>query len=533
MNSGDEFRGRRGQDPSWSPVALGVLLSLLPVTATWGQRSDAPAETLRDDSAEAPQGSTDDTPSTLPSETDAPGDDDTDATSSHEAPLLPGPKYHVHRWNDDFSYLAGPPGSYRPDFFDPIKYIRLDDDWSLSLGGSHRGRVESRTNNFVNLADPSQDTRFLHRSFLHMDLKYRKLFRFYLEGIYAEIENNDLPLLPVEENRFDFYQGFVDVMPLGEETPLTFRAGRQELLYGAQRLISPLDWANTRRRFDGFKLFWSDDTWDADAFYVYPVPIDLAKDENRKLDHFDERQYLLGTYVTYKGIPRHGIDVYYFYYRNANGLTNADGNVGSLNLNTIGGRFWGRTGPWDYDTELVGQFGTFANDTVQAWAWALDGGHTFEDVPWKPRLGIGVDYASGDADPSDGKHQTFNQLFPLGHAYLGYIDFVARQNVWAGSVNLTVKPREDVTARLAYHAFWLAENSDGLYNAGGALVRRDPTGRSSHDVGQELDLTISWQIDVHSSILFGYSHFWNGDFINETGLGDDADFIYLQYEIKF
>jgi hypothetical protein len=32
--------------------------------------------------------------------------------------------------------------------------------------------------------------------------------------------------------------------------------GRQELLYGAQRLISPLDWANTRRTFEGGKLIW-------------------------------------------------------------------------------------------------------------------------------------------------------------------------------------------------------------------------------------------------------------------------------------
>jgi hypothetical protein len=165
--------------------------------------------------------------------------------------------------------------------------------------------------------------------------------------------------------------------------------------------------------------------------------------------------------------------------------------------------------------------------------WALEGGHTFKDVLWKPRVGFGVDYASGDSSPNDGKHQTFNQLFPLGHAYLGYIDLVARQNVWAGNVNVTVNPHKDVKAQLAYHAFWLAENADGLYNAAGVLQRRDPTGNSSHEVGQELDLTITWTIDVHSSVLFGYSHFWNGDFINETGLGDDADFIYMQYEIKF
>ena len=30
---------------------------------------------------------------------------------------------------------------------------------------------------------------------------------------------------------------------------VTLRGGRQDLLFGAQRLIGPLDWSNTRRTF--------------------------------------------------------------------------------------------------------------------------------------------------------------------------------------------------------------------------------------------------------------------------------------------
>ena len=37
--------------------------------------------------------------------------------------------------------------------------------------------------------------------------------------------------------------------------PAYLRVGRQELLYGSQRLISTLDWVNTRRTFQGIKGF--------------------------------------------------------------------------------------------------------------------------------------------------------------------------------------------------------------------------------------------------------------------------------------
>ena len=34
------------------------------------------------------------------------------------------------------------------------------------------------------------------------------------------------------------------------------------------------------------------------------------------------------------------------------------------------------------------------------------------------------DYASGDSDPTDGRSHTFNDLYPFGHYYLGWIDQV-------------------------------------------------------------------------------------------------------------
>lgn len=439
----------------------------------------------------------------------------------------PGPKYSLLRYNDDFSYLDGEPGSYREDFFDPIKNMQFR-DWTLSLGGEFRLRVESRTNKFLNLENPTQDTVSLHRMFLHADLKYRDTFRIFVQGIHAASENNDGPVLATDENHLELTQAFADFRIFGSKTPWVFRAGRQELLYGAQRFVSPLGWSNTQRRFDGFKLFYESDDWNADFWYVFPVP-----PRAEQFDHFDDRRIFLGSYFTYKAIPDHGIDFYYFYNRNANEPVNANGNRGSLDMNTIGGRFYGNSGPWDYDAELTGQFGDFAGDSVAAWSFSTEAGITFEDIDWRPRLGVGFDIATGDTDPSDGRHQTFNHLFPLGHAYLGIMDFVARENVIAGNVNLTVRPLENVSAVAAYHMFWLEEEADGLFSPGRALLRRDLTGSSGRHIGNELDFILNWKLDDHQDLQLGYAHFWHGSFVDSTGLSDDADFIYLQYLLRF
>jgi len=44
---------------------------------------------------------------------------------------------------------------------------------------------------------------------------------------------------------------------------------------------------------------------------------------------------------------------------------------------------------------------------------------------------------------------------------------------------------------------------------------------------------VSWKLNVHSSFLFGYSHFWDSDFIIRTGVSEDADLFYVQYSMKF
>ncbi len=442
---------------------------------------------------------------------------------------LPGPKYFDLRYDEDFSYLDGEPGTYKEDFFDPIKNIHIGDDWRLTIGGEFRYRMEAETNKSFDARRRSQDTFHLFRYLLHADLKYRNLFRVFVQGAAMFDEDRDLPLRGIDENRWDLHQLFFDVRVLGEELPLTLRVGRQELSLGKQRLVSPFDWGNIRRRFDGVKLFVKGKTWDVDLWYLKPVIV-----QRKQRDRYDEDYDFYGLYVTYKGIPRHGIDGFFFAQDKTGSRRNPNGRVGDESRFTLGARFWGKTAGFDYEAMLAGQWGRWSGHTIQAWMWMLNGGYTFAEVPWTPRIGAGFDWASGDEDPRDGKVGTFDQLFPLGHAYFGFMDLIGRQNITAVNVNLSAWPvKKKVKAAIAYHSFWQNAEKDAVYNAGGAPVRRDVTGRAGPEIGHEVDLTLLWKVDAHSTVLVGYSHFWDSDLIINTGKSEDPDLFYLQYRFKF
>jgi hypothetical protein len=59
---------------------------------------------------------------------------------------------------------------------------------------------------------------------------------------------------------------------------------------------------------------------------------------------------------------------------------------------------------------------------------------------------------------------------------------------------------------------------------------------ASRDLGHEIDLIATYNINARMDILFGYSHFESGDYYNLTpGLPfrGNADFFYVQYHWNF
>jgi hypothetical protein len=321
--------------------------------------------------------------------------------------------------------------------------------------------------------------------------------------------------------------------------PAYIRVGRQELLFGSQRLISTLDWANTRRTFQGVRAFRQTEKFDFDVFWVQPVIPNSNRPGNQQdANHFnsvDNNQNFVGAWATYRPKAGQVIDLYYLMLDNTNKYVQLGIPQGGFTRHTTGGRYAGNAGNFLFDVEGAFQFGTQNGRDVFAAMFTKGLGYNFKDAMWSPTFWAYYDYASG-GNPTNGTSHTFNQLFPFGHYYLGWTDQVGRQNIHDLNFHLYLYPTKWLTTWVQFHSFWLANNKDALYNAGGVPIRFDPTGRSGSHIGEELDFVYNFHLSKHADILTGYSYLWGGEYLKNTAGRNGAvntGLTYLQFSYKW
>jgi hypothetical protein len=116
---------------------------------------------------------------------------------------------------------------------------------------------------------------------------------------------------------------------------------------------------------------------------------------------------------------------------------------------------------------------------------------------------------------------------------------VGRENIIDLHPGLTVTLARDeqfaklVTLRSDLHEFWRESSEDSLYNAAGGVQRAAAPGVGSKYVGSEIDLLLNWQVDRHLCAYTGYSHFFAGTFLQDTGAHNDIDFFYAALNYSF
>ena len=429
-------------------------------------------------------------------------------------------------FNADYRYLDDPKNTQH-DFFDPVKRIHCGDNWLLSLGGEERFRYMNEVDARLTGRD---DTFYLLRSRVYGDLWYKDIFRIYAEYLDAQSWDNDLAPRPIDVNHSDLLNLFAE-LKIWEinSNPVYVRVGRQELLYGSERLISPLDWANTRRTFEGVKAYYHSDKFDVDAFWVRPVLVSPS--------HFDSaeanRQFA-GVWGTYKPQKGRAIDLYYLYLDEDFPLVAHSTGRGGDNVSTFGARYVGDKNNVLWDFEGMYQFGDHADRDISAGAFTAGLGYHFKGAPLNPVFWLYNDWASGDHHGhTDGAYGTFNQLFPFSHYYLGWLDLVGRQNIEDLNMQLQLNPVNWVTLTAQGHFFWLDSAKDALYGANGVPIRVDPSGKAGYHVGNELDLVSNFHLSQHQDLYIGYSHLWAGEFIQRTGNPHSPDLYYFQYSFKW
>jgi Alginate export len=451
--------------------------------------------------------------------------------------------------------LAAPPGSTPPPYtlfadinYDPawwqrgasrqdplhaLKFIPLDPNALIyvSFGGEVRERFESWQNeNFRLVPSSARSTAYwLERIMLHMDLRLGPYVRVFVQGKSNSEEGREGGPRPVDVDTIDLHQAFVDLsLPLSTDSSLTLRGGRQEIGFGIGRLIDPREGPNVRLSFDGVRemLRWKD--WELDAFWLRPVPVDPYD-----FDESSNAQQLWGAYLAGPGgFKNTGINLYYFgdFQKPATYFAG----VHTETRHTVGGRYFGRIGDFDFDLEGAWQGGSFGADSINAFFASSEIGYAFPHAFGTPHLSLKTDIFSGsNAPPAPGEQSqlgTFNPLFPAG-IYFSDPSPIGEQNIIALHPQLNWYPWSGVDLTLSPIWYWRESTSEGLYNFAGAPLAA-PANRQRF-AGVEIFLQAAFQVNEHLAFTVEYDHFFIGGFLSEQPGARDSDFVAVWATIKF
>ena len=462
------------------------------------------------------------------------------AAAAGAEPASAPPSIEIVRHTEEYGYLrrADPGAAEALSPWAPLKYIPLnaDGDVYLTLGAEVRLRYEWYGDN--NWGEGPQDTDgyLWARALPLADLHVGSAVRFFGQLISAFVYDLDVPKSPVDEDRLDVLQGFVDVrLPLtgdeAQQRSLTLRLGRQLMTYGSGRLINVRYGPNVLQAFDAAKASIERARWRLDAFYARPADARLGEFDDRT----DDRQSLWAVYGTLRP-GQHtptGLDLYYIGYLNEDAVFAE--RTGRELRHTVGARVFGEAQAWDWNFELFYQFGDFDSDgadgDIAAWSVASDTGRTFEGLPLRPRVALRANVISGDRNPDDPDVQTFNPLFPKGK-YFGELSPVGPSNLIHVNpyVTITVTETLRLTGNVAF--YWRETTDDGIYGLGGDVVRGDG-GSDDRHIGTQVELVGEQQVNRHLSLLASYSIFAAGGFVEDTGAHETIHFVGLELLYRF
>lgn len=424
--------------------------------------------------------------------------------------------------------------------FDLTNSIKLKIGGQLRLRGEYRSpadyRAPGKFGRAANDRPYEEDDFVLQRTRINLDLTAHDHLRAFVELQDSRTWGETAP----NNDSADIHlrQGFVELYDIFD-VPLSVKAGRMELpALGDQRLVSPLDWSNVARSWDGVQVTFKPEGW---YFTAFAANLKEGRVFAPTLDANDD-QWFMGGYASCRVIPGHEIDGYAFWRQlmDRSAVSEPNAALGGATRKghrkdlTAGMRI---KGDWDvvgYSAEACYQWGDQAGDAVRAWAGAAKAWGNLgisDDV--KLRIHAEYAYASGDENPTDGTIRTFDPLFSFLHFYHGHQDLFAWSNVHDVNTGIQLTLWKDLSLHADQHFFWLDQRKDAWYAGNKTTIRRDLTGHARSYVGAELDVYAKLKVWKIVNFWVGYSHFWTGAYVRDTGKNRDQDWAFFQAEVNF
>lgn len=446
---------------------------------------------------------------------------------------VPYPPYTLTRYDEDYGYLRD--AAKRADPSDALKFIPLGPSLNdyLTLGIDARLRYDHYGGYPPDPSRREHGGYFLQRYMPYADLHIGESFRVFGQAISAfEAGAHPAPVVRYQRTTLNVDQLFADVkVSLGAQASATLRVGRQELAYGAGRLIAPREGPNERQPFDAARLLTTFSNWRADFLYARPIQL---KDNAGVFDlHSSTGEQLWGVYATRSGplaqlLPHEGLDLYYVgYQRNA---ATFQAQSGRERRDTFGARLYGASATWQYDLEVIGQTGRFGRSDIAAWAVSGLVGHlVFADSELPVGLTLGADASSGDQRASDGRVNTFNPLFPRAQ-YFTEAGFFGPSNLLSVHPGINFHPTKTLAVSIDSLAFWRESRKDAVYNP--ALIPVLTNDNGKRYVGTQLGGQVAWQADRHVSVTAYYAHLFSGDYF-AASKQRDTDYVTAYVNVHY
>lgn len=439
------------------------------------------------------------------------------------------PPYKNLRYDEDYGYLRDE--NRRAELLDRLKFIPLNrsESWYLSVGGEMRLRYETYRNAAFGAGIQDGDGYFLQRYMLHGDFHFGSKLRFFGQLKSGIATGRNGGPRPFDEDKLDVNQAFADIeIYKSEKSSVTIRAGRQEVEFGSSRLISAQEGLTVRQSFDGLRVIYQRGKWQFSPSFIKPV--------RNRFGYFDDRtdagKTFIGGYVA-RPLPKkyNGIAIAYYDFYDSK-TSRFDQGAGREKRHLAGARIAGKTGAFDFNYELIGQWGDFAASKIRAWAVATDSGYVFPKTFWQPRFALRADATSGDRDPFDNKLGTFNAIFNAGIAYSGLVGSIGASNSMSLVPSFNLTPTKKLRVSGDWSFFWRTSTRDAVYGLAGGVLR---TGRLSDAryVGSQNSLRMDYQFDRHWSATSSYAHFFVGEFLRETPPAKNLDYLTTYLSFKF
>lgn len=301
---------------------------------------------------------------------------------------------------------------------------------------------------------------------------------------------------------FGVHQGYGELRDGGS----FLRIGRQEVAYGDERLIGPLDWQSAARSFDAIRGHYEHGIWAFDAMgaivtnqMIYP---NTATTPTSYVD--SDGDYLAAAQAAVRPSDALHVELLYLYRHDRASATSLGRNqrVSATSLRLDGSPFRG----FRYMAEGVFEWGEISNAEFIAYAAAADVWYSLAQTN-PTTFNTGFALGSGD---HKGRVGQFNNFYPTNHKFYGYMDLFGWRNIVEGHVNVTQRLASSRASLFAQgYAFFLEYAGGSWTNAVGATLA-NPTPGQSRYVGSELDLGGSYKVNELFGLTGGFSFFVPG-----------------------